>query len=223
MSSQSKALLDLGKKLVNELGLDQSVDTLSRWMAHYLAELILDAESAEAEDKPSKQAKCVETILELWRRRTEFPSGRRLENVEPILRALESLDPCDKKRRYFPWPRMVDQDAEPETEAGKWLKLADGLDYTARLLIRHCLQLAAQNAVDESKEWVDLAKSAGVEDDVEIRVLRMLSDEATLMGRSEGDDSERKIIEDRIAKLEDFQEMAAELLAKLRQRLAGDE
>ena len=35
---RSDSVLALGKKLVDELGLDQSVDTLGRWMAHYIAE-----------------------------------------------------------------------------------------------------------------------------------------------------------------------------------------
>jgi hypothetical protein len=72
-SSRSEAVLKLGKKIVDELGLDQSVDTLGRWMAHYIAELIVDVEAAEANDKAGKMAKCVAAILDLWRHRNPFP------------------------------------------------------------------------------------------------------------------------------------------------------
>jgi len=37
-SAQFDDVLKLGKQLIAELGLDQSIDTLSRWMAHYIAE-----------------------------------------------------------------------------------------------------------------------------------------------------------------------------------------
>ena len=30
----------LGRRIVDELGLEKGVDTLARWMAHYIAELI---------------------------------------------------------------------------------------------------------------------------------------------------------------------------------------
>ena len=39
-SEQQKAILELGKLFVKELDLEKSVDTLSRWMAHYVAEKI---------------------------------------------------------------------------------------------------------------------------------------------------------------------------------------
>jgi hypothetical protein len=37
---QSEKIIDLGKMLVKELGLEPGGDTLARWMAHYLAEKI---------------------------------------------------------------------------------------------------------------------------------------------------------------------------------------
>ena len=51
-----KDVLDLGRALVEELGLDPGVDTLSRWMAHYIAELIEDAETVKVENRPAKLA-----------------------------------------------------------------------------------------------------------------------------------------------------------------------
>ena len=44
----------LGKKLIDELGLDQSVDTLGRWMAHYIAEKMEDAQAAIGESRDRK-------------------------------------------------------------------------------------------------------------------------------------------------------------------------
>lgn len=220
MSSQSKAVLDLGKKLVDEFGVDKGVDTLGRWMAHYIAELILDAESAAPEDKASKQERCASAILDLWQHRAEFPNGTRpFEDAEPILRALESLDPCDETPRYFRGPRIIAADADPDTEVGRWLKIADSLDSTAKQLIRHCLVRASQAVKENTAEWVALAEATGLDDDMDVSTLRTLMLEAELSDDEISEDAERKEVEKRLSRLEAFQEVAEELAADFRSRL----
>ena len=54
---RSDSVLVLGKKIVDELGLDQSADTLGRWMAHYLAEKIEDAKAATGEARARKDVR----------------------------------------------------------------------------------------------------------------------------------------------------------------------
>lgn len=221
MSSQSKAILELGKRLVDELGLDNSVDTLSRWMAHYIAELIHDIECAAPEVDPSKQERCASAILELWRHRAALPSGTRpFEDVEPILRALESLDPCEETPRYFRHPRIMAADAESDTEAAKWLKMADSIDSTARQLIRHCLARASQAAQEKTAEWVALAEAAGLNDDTDVRALHILIVEAESSGNEAPEDAKRKEIEERLSRLEAFQEEVEALAAELRSKLS---
>ena len=108
-----KEILDLGRALVEELGLDPGVDTLSRWMAHYIAELIEAAETAKVEERPAKLAKFADAILKLWEHRHHLPNGKRpFEDLEPILRALESLDPNDDTARYFRSLRMASDESE---------------------------------------------------------------------------------------------------------------
>jgi len=50
----------LGKRIVKELDLEDSVDTLGRWMAHRIVELMERAEQAEteAEREAAKESKC---------------------------------------------------------------------------------------------------------------------------------------------------------------------
>ncbi len=85
-SPTQKEVLDLGRALVEELGLDPGVDTLSRWMAHYIAELIEAAETAKGEDRPVKLATCANAILDIWGRHHQLPNGQRpFEDLEPIL------------------------------------------------------------------------------------------------------------------------------------------
>src|SRR6266849_5134822 len=91
---RSDSILKLGKKIVDELGLDQTVDTLGRWMAHYIAGKVRDVEATTGEDHAQKMSECSDAILKLWAHRSELPNGKRpFEGFEPIFRALQSLDP----------------------------------------------------------------------------------------------------------------------------------
>jgi len=215
-----KGVLDLGRALVSELGLDSEVDTLSRWMAHYIAELIEEAETAKVEERPAKFAQCADTILKLWERRYQLPNGKRpFEDLEPILRTLESLDPTDGTPRYFRSPRTAVDETAQNAETRKWLGLAEGLDYSARILIRYCLTQAAQTAVDKSKDWVVLAEAAGLEDGIDLSVIRIIMDERALTKAGEPDDRARKLLEDRIKRLDGFKAMADALASDLRRQL----
>lgn len=201
--------MDLGQALVQELRPDRDIDTLSRWMAHYIAELIEDVKSASDADRQVKFAKCADAILKLWEHRHLLPDGKRpFEDWEPILKTLERLDPDDDTPRYFRTSRIAVSETEENTETMKWLELADGLDYSAKILIRYCLTQAAQVAIDNSKEWVALAKGVGQENDGEFSVLRIIINESSLLKEGEPDDSARKILEERIGRLEAFSKMA---------------
>src|SRR5258708_5779936 len=82
--------ITLGNKLVEELGREPNMDTLSRWMAHYVAEQIVIAEKTAGVERASAGERCFRTILALWEHRSSLPPGRRpFESFEPILRALE--------------------------------------------------------------------------------------------------------------------------------------
>ena len=165
VSARSEATLELGRKLTEELGLDQSVDTLGRWMAHYIAELIQSAEKASAEERPAKMRECCEAILNIWKHRQTLPNGKRpFEEIEPILRTLESLDLEDDSSRYLRSARVASDDDTEDNDTNLWLNFADELDYSAKILIGYCLNQAAQNALDKSAEWVALAEAAGADD-----------------------------------------------------------
>lgn len=217
---RSEPVLNLGKKIIDELGLDQSVDTLSRWMAHYIAQLILSVETAGAEDRSEKLSRCASAILDLWRHRSELPNGKRpFEDVEPILRALESLDLNNNTPRYFRSVRTAAGTAEQDVETMRWLDIADGLDYSARILIRYCLVRAAEDALDRSKEWVALAEAVGTEDGIDLAVLRTISYESELLNSATPDETMRKEIEGRLERLNGLTKMANALSSDLHAQL----
>lgn len=99
---RQKQIINLGKLLVKELGIENSVDTLSRWMAHYVADKIVFIENlTDGKEKDNAQKECFEIILRLWKNRWELPAGKRpLEDFEPILKVLEKINP-EKEDLFF--------------------------------------------------------------------------------------------------------------------------
>ena len=153
----------LGRQLVDELGEDPPPDTLSGWMAHYVAELIDAAANA-----PVWQARCV--APEVFRNDSGVcgateptcrAAGGLSRNLEPIARALESLDPNNQRPRFFTSVRRGAADKEEGSQVLSQLEFVDGVDFTARIIIVHALADAARSALDKSREWVALAEAAG--------------------------------------------------------------
>ena len=91
---------------------------LGRWMAHYVADLIAKAENATGEEGSLNQKKCFDAILALWMHRAAFPSGKRpFEEMEPVVRAIESLDPEDSTPRYFRSARAPKAEGREDSES----------------------------------------------------------------------------------------------------------
>ena len=79
-------VLSLGARIVRELELDESTNTLSRWMAHHLAETMKSAEVADEANKERLEEKAVSLILELWANRRDLPG-----NAYPLAKLGEAI------------------------------------------------------------------------------------------------------------------------------------
>ena len=74
LSKPWTTVVTLGKRIVQELDLEDSVDTLGRWMAHRIAELMERAEQAQTdEDREAARRDCTNVIIRLWEHRGKFP------------------------------------------------------------------------------------------------------------------------------------------------------
>jgi len=93
------------------------------------------------------------------------------------------------------------------------------LDYSAKILIRYCLTQAAQNALNKSLEWVSLAEAAGVGENAEFPLVRVMFEEDNVLKAPDPDEEERERIEGRIKRLESFAEMAMRVSKEMRQKL----
>jgi hypothetical protein len=206
-SERFNQVVALGRKLVKELDLEPSVDTLGRWMAHYIADLMKTVEESVGDAREVAEKKCFESILSLWKHRYELPNGERpFEELEPIVRAIGSLDPDNDTPRYFR-AVMSSKEETDESKVGKWLTLIEGIDYSAKILIRYFLAEAARDAVNKTKEWVELANAAGAESDISETVIRFVSNEADLGAAPILEEEAQRTLQDRIKRLDGFLKM----------------
>ena len=212
VSEIQEQVISLGKALVQELGLEPSVDTLSRWMAHYVAEQIEVAEKAKGSAKARAEQRCFDTVLKLWERHSSWPLGRRpFENFEPIFRALDKLDPEKPEPFYFrsPWLDSSEssEDSESEsTDVKSWIDIALGVDGTARVFIEYAFMQAANSAVDEKTiEWLNL--TANLHDNSERSVI------ASLLSSDEDRPNQERAasLQKRVEKLDAFLALGEEL------------
>lgn len=82
-------VLGLGRFLARQLEVDEGVDTLSRWMAHHLAGLMVEAAGAKGDKKKRLDSEVVGLIFQIWERRRDLPSGR--DPLSPYQKAADTL------------------------------------------------------------------------------------------------------------------------------------
>lgn len=218
-----KRSIELGQALVDELGLGEGVDTLSRWMAHYVAEQMAVAEQASGEEKEAAEERCFETILKLWGRRASLPRGKRpFERFEMVFRALESLAPENRPRSTVPvWLLQEKEgDLESQPEVKEWLDVAHAIDDSAKVLIRYCLgQAYAAAATDEVKEWLRKSTDIGLGEDVTVIArLASFAEEFDAQGeRQAGNEAVRNELISVLATLEKFEDGVRAMIDELEQ------
>lgn len=154
----------MGNRLVEELELNDRADTLSKWMAHYLAELIVQSKNSQ---DPAKRAeaenKCSEVIMSLWNHRAGLPgSARPLSDLEPILVAIRSLINNDEPWIHFA-TRTADESSNLWCDFIKQSYCAD-----RRMAYIATVAAIAESKFDREKRWLDENKEMLSEEEKEI-------------------------------------------------------
>jgi hypothetical protein len=162
----------LGRQLADSL---DSHDSLGRWMAHYIADLINRVEIADNSDRDKLQRECATEILRLWSHRHSFRNpGRPMASFEPIYRALARLDPENPPWSYL---RGFDRDIAPTAEQlaiNAVLKAALAIDDTARDAVRELIVRAAKIASQAEAKWLEFAKQIEDEESGFVKVFNRL-------------------------------------------------
>lgn len=220
-SEVRKRTISLGKALVEELKLNPGVDTLSRWMVHYIAEQITVAENATGDKKRVAEQRCFETILKLWQHRSALPNGHRpFENFEPIFNALARLDPDNPQPYYYSRlnaiPSETNEVSKEPNEVLQWIDLANAMDRSARILIEFIFHQASLIAMDEKTiNWLINAVGISPNDDVSIVVRLMNTYEDIDEETNTSDNDQSGKIQSRIQQLDTFIALSQEIRSLL--------
>jgi hypothetical protein len=112
----------MGRRICSELGLGDSCDTLSKWLANLLADKIQKSEvEVEPTKKSTLETQAVEIILRLWKQRYSLPACvRPFERMEKAITALYEMQ-HRKEHGVVPWYRR-------DHEATPWEVLADAIE-----------------------------------------------------------------------------------------------
>lgn len=241
-SKAQDKILNLGKAIVKELELDPGVDTLAKWMAHYVAEKIVLAEKLNGNKKEQAEKECFETILKLWEHRWSLPREKPfLQDFESLFETLNKLNP-NRDSGFFLPPQLIfemeeeikasesiqmdtepantqDEDINPQTYLDSALrvdKLAKSLlaDLLNRAVIGLDLTAEREELIRNSIEAIDYPES---------RIIRITSDYNNyLESQKEDTDETNKLIsklKSRISDLEDFTSIIKSLINSYKEEL----
>lgn len=223
-TTQLSDVLLLGKRLVAELDSDESGDTLSHWMAHHIAGLMSRLESHGAVGQTGVEEECRRAILELWSYRNSFRGGSRpFGNLEQLLQTVEALDP-DRPSFFYARERAnrASADSGLDESSRQWLRLAQSIDRGARTLIGYCMSKAAEGAVDQAAGWVELARKVETTLDTDIKLVRIIIDNASMLKDVLPKDEQsavRELLERRVESLDAMAQASDEIRRKLVERI----
>lgn len=218
LSKPPKDVLELGRYLVRELGFEDGADTLGRWMAHHLAELIAQAENgATAAERLIARQAATETILRIWEHRVSLPGkAYPLRPYEDVLRALDRLHPGNN-------PFLLFAGSGETTRDQLSMRLFDNL---ARLIITLLLMKLPDGGIDANVNPIAMSSLDEIEQHmltslqqwVEMLELTSENRRRTRNDKAEQDRQER--LDETAIQLIDN---AMDTLSKLRNKIETDE
>lgn len=213
--SASDPILSLGRKLVAALKADDD-DLLSHWMAHHIAELIAECDTADRATGRTAKERCATAILELWSHRASLTgTSKPFQDLAPIIETLRTLDP--EGERLFYRRMMPNALGAVTEETTRWLNFAKNCDAIARMLIGIGIDKASEHAGDDASEWADSASKAGLGVDFDIQLSDFLDSRLNEAARVK----EHRVqeLKGRIEKLETFLVLASTLRSDFKQQL----
>lgn len=162
----------LGRYLVQELGLADETDTLGRWMAHHIAELIDRVEYAPTErERHSARRQATDTILRLWRHRAALPgTAYPLAPYSHVLKVVARLQPSDNPFRFTSFREETGMDHLAATIFDRLSRLIialllmklspDNQPPAADIVAVEALDSEERQVVNALQQWSELFKPA---------------------------------------------------------------
>jgi hypothetical protein len=144
-------IIKLGKKIVKELKIESRNNTLGLWMAHYIAQLILQVENCTEKDrKKDIQKECFDIILKLWANKEDAPNIKKpLDDLEPVIDILNVLK-SDQSDIFQLWLGDI---GIPTSST--WKDFTETVKCNSTNIIELCLYSELNSdLLEQKKEWV---------------------------------------------------------------------
>lgn len=169
LKHSEEEIIKLGKKLVKELDLEYSVNTLARWMSHYLAELIYNIDNAKTnKEKQQLQKECCDVILKLWSQKESLPIRKPLDDLKPVVEILQVLQ---KEKEDGLLPRWLGKYNRLAGES-KWSPFADMVKNNSEEIFNKVIQMNLhKDILSKDEEWMKENKEFLTEDQIHFLTL----------------------------------------------------
>jgi len=146
-------IIKLGEKIIKELDLEYSRNTLARWMSHYIAELIETIEKSNvSSDKELLKKECCDTILKLWNQKDVLPIDRPINKLRPLIEVLEVLK--NEKEKDF----MSQYFFKSSIQSGnnEWAKFMYLVKNNSVKIFNKTVQMSLvdRNAIMQDEKWM---------------------------------------------------------------------
>lgn len=151
LKHSEESIIKLGEKLVTELNLEGSSNTLARWMSHYIAELIEKINLATSEEnKEQLQQECCDLILKLWSNKEDLPIIKPLGNLKPLIEILEVLK---EEKEVSISPHWLEYHSMPRDN--EWVSFVDLVKNNSEIIFNKVAQMNMhKDILLKDKEWM---------------------------------------------------------------------
>jgi len=228
-SKAQKKIISLGEAIVNELELDPGIDTLSKWMAHYVAEKIMDLQTLTGKNKSKAEKECAQIILKLWDQRWSIPYEKPfLKDFESLFETLHQLSPSTKHSFFI--PKIVQTEIRTESRKKRpgttenYFKIALQVDNLAKNFIFDLLRMGVSKlSLDNEREEL-IRSSLDVLNYPDIKVIKLISEydkKETLEDQATKEQEKRKAtLQKKIIEIEALMDIQEDILKTYRKELS---
>ena len=149
-------IIKLGEKIVKELDLEYSVNTLARWMSHYIAELIQNIEDADSEsEKKVLKKECCDLILHIWSQKNILPIRQPLDDLKPLVEILEVLN---EEKKINVVPRWLEYNTLPRNN--EWATFIDTVKNNSEIIFNKVIEVNIyKDILVKDEEWMNNNKA----------------------------------------------------------------
>ncbi|SFB91095.1 hypothetical protein SAMN04489722_101240 [Algibacter lectus] len=144
-------IIKLGETLIEELKLEYTVNTLARWLSHYLSELIYKFKNSSSEKEKTKLGKeCCEIILKLWSNKDVLPVNKPLQNLQPIVEILEVF----KEKDFLISPRWLEY--RHVNRKNEWANFIDLVKNNTEKIFNKSIEVNFnKDLIFKDREWLE--------------------------------------------------------------------